>query len=58
MDIAEDGREPAMTWTLGSGIIERLGGRGGWPEGVSDRIGEKARCIYVEALPRSKVMSD
>lgn len=61
-DIDESGRKESMlvpgrdaesTWTLGMGIIERLGGRTGrtLPPGVCERgPGENARCI-MESSP-------
>lgn len=47
-DMDVDGREADDIWTLGIGILERLGGRGGWrPLGVwrpeTDCVGESAR---------------
>lgn len=59
-DIADEGREADENERLGTGIIDRLGGRGGCLEGVEtalvadvDSAGEKARCMEPGLSPSS-----
>lgn len=64
IDIDVDGLEGVERWTLGIGIIDRLGGRGGGPAlpdtpvEVVLNVGENARCINVVNSSSSPPASD
>jgi hypothetical protein len=50
LDIAEEGREGVLKWTAGTGIMDRLGGLGGWADGEApyseaEKAGECERPI-------------
>jgi hypothetical protein len=55
----DPGREAEDRWKVGRGIIERLGGRGGWTDDPpeAENAGENARCI-ASVCPSSHPSSD
>jgi hypothetical protein len=59
-DIEDPGREAEERWKVGMGIIDRLGGRGGWMDDVpeAENAGENERFIAVCCPSSSHPSSD